>query len=298
MEKCFSWAQMAERIVSYEKEAALIQLLDDPSPVVQTALQEEFQRLGKAGLTILDRVIRGDSDDLKAHAEQIMGSISEPDPSRMLIEFIRGLQYELETGLFMINRVISPNLDIEPLQLGLDGLAQRCREISTAPMNPTEQCKLINRVLFHEAGFRGNTEDYDDPLNSCIEAVFRRRKGLPILLSSIYILLGQRLGLDLEPIGLPGHFLVGCFQGPEPFYIDPFERGRFRRVDELRELLAQHHISPEFHHLVPMPVGEVLCRVCRNLVLHFEARQQPRWANRFRTFVREFEETYRRRSEA
>ena len=289
---------MAERIVSYEKEAALIQLLDDPSPVVQKALQEEFQRLGDAGLTILDRVVREESPELREHASQILGSITDPDPSRMFVEFIRGLHYELETGLFMINRVIFPNLEIGPLRAGLDGLAQRCRDISTAPMNPGEQCKVMNRVLFHESGFRGNTEDYDDPLNSCIEAVFRRRKGLPILLSSIYILLGQRLGIDLEPIGLPGHFLVGCFQGPEPFYIDPFERGRFRRLEELRELLTHHHISPEFHHLVPMPVGEVLCRVCRNLVLHFEARQQPRWANRFRTFVREFEETYRRRSEA
>ncbi|NDV61041.1 hypothetical protein G0Q06_01110 [Puniceicoccales bacterium CK1056] len=289
---------MAERVVSYEKEAALVKLLDDPSPLVQKALKEEFQRLGRAGVTILDRVIREESADLKAPATRILGTIAEPDPSQMFLDFIRSLHYELETGLFMINRVIFPNLKIQPLQSGLDALANRCREISTAPMNPGEQCKLINRVLFHEAGFRGNTEDYDDPLNSCIEAVFRRRKGLPILLSSIYILLGQRLGMDLEPIGLPGHFLVGCFQGPEPFYIDPYERGRFRRVDELRELLAQHHVSPEFHHLVPMPVGEVLCRVCRNLVLHFEARQQPRWANRFRTFVREFEETYRRRSEA
>lgn len=289
---------MAERVVSYEKEAALVKLLDDPSPLVQEALQAEFQRLGKAGVTILERVVREESGDVKASAGQILGTIAEPDPTRMFLDFIRGLHYELETGLFMINRVIFPNLRIEPLRAGLDALANRCREISTAPMNPSEQCKLINRVLFHEAGFRGNVEDYEDPLNSCIEAVFRRRKGLPVLLSSIYILLGQRLGMDLEPIGLPGHFLVGCFQGPEPFYIDPYERGRFRRVDELRELLAQHHVSPEFHHLVPMPVGEVLCRVCRNLVLHFDARQQPRWANRFRTFVREFEETYRRRSEA
>jgi regulator of sirC expression with transglutaminase-like and TPR domain len=289
---------MAERIVSYEREAALIKLLDDPSPVVQKALRAEFQRLGKAGVTILDKVVREEAAARKEHASRILGTLVDPDPSRMFLEFIQSLNYELETGLFMINRVIFPNLDIQPLRAGLDGLAQRCREISTAPMNPMEQCKLINRVLFHEAGFRGNAEDYEDPLNSCIDAVFRRRKGLPVLLSSIYILLGQRLGLDLEPVGLPGHFLVGCFQGPEPFYIDPFERGRFRRVDELRQLLAQHHVSPEFHHLVPMPVGEVLCRVCRNLVLHFEARQQPRWANRFRTFVREFEETYRRRSEA
>lgn len=289
---------MAERIVSYERETALISLLEDPSPVVQTALLEEFQRLGSDGISILQQVVREQRGERRENAKHILGAILGPDPARMLVEFIRSMNYELETGLFLINRVICPELNIVPLRRGLDHLAQRCREIRVVPMNPREQCKLINRVLFHEAGFRGNTEDFEDPLNSCIEAVYRRRKGLPILLSAVYILVGQRLGLELEPVALPGHFLVGCFQGTEPLYIDPFERGRFRSVDELRNLLAQHHISPEFHHLVPVPVGEVLCRVCRNLVLHFDARQQSRWANRFRGFVREFEETYRRRSEA
>jgi regulator of sirC expression with transglutaminase-like and TPR domain len=285
---------MAERIISYERESALVSLLEDPSLVVQEGLTAEFQRLGPEGLAILRKVVRESSGERKAHAAQILGGIQGPDPSRMLVEFIRGLRYELETGLFLINRVIAPELEILPVRSGLDALAGRCREIRVAPMTPREQCKLMNRILFHEAGFRGNTEDFEDPLNSCIEAVFRRRKGLPILLSAIYILVGQRLGLELEPIGLPGHFMVGCFQGKEPLYIDPFERGRFRSVDELREILARHHIAPEFHHLVPVPVGEVLCRVCRNLVVHFEARKQARWANRFRVFVREFEQTYRR----
>ncbi|HSH08756.1 MAG TPA: transglutaminase-like domain-containing protein, partial [Oceanipulchritudo sp.] len=184
-----------------------------------------------------------------------------------------------------------------PLKEGLDILARRCRELGVAQMTSRERCKLINRVLFHEYGFRGNTEDFEDPLNSCIEAVFRRRKGLPITLSAIYILVAQRMGMELEPISLPGHFMVGCFQGSEPLYIDPYERGRFRGLDEVRELLESRHISPEFHHIAPVPVGEVLCRVCRNLVAHFDNRNAARWANRFRVFVREFEQTHQRQSD-
>jgi regulator of sirC expression with transglutaminase-like and TPR domain len=287
-------AAMAERIISHERETALVALLEDPSPVVQKGLLEEFRRLGPEGLSILRKVVRESGGDRRAHAGQILAGMVGPDPSRMLVDFIRAKRYELETGLFLINRVISPDLEVLPVRSGLDALAARCREMRVAPMSARGQCKLINRILFHEAGFRGNTEDFEDPLNSCIEAVYRRRKGLPILLSALYILVGQRLGLELEPIGLPGHFMVGCFQGKEPIYIDPFERGRFRSVDELRDLLARHHIAPEFHHLAPVPVGEVLCRVCRNLVVHFEARKQLRWANRFRVFVREFEQTYRR----
>jgi regulator of sirC expression with transglutaminase-like and TPR domain len=289
---------MAERTVSYEHEAALTALLEDPSPLVQQALAEEFDRLGQDGLVILNKVVREAEGDRRAHAREILSNLTEPDPSETLVAFIRSMQYELETGLFLINRVLTPDLEIEPLKRGLDELAERCREIRVGSMSPREQCRLMNRVLFHEGGFRGNLEDYEDPLNSCLDAVFHRRRGLPIVLSAIYILVGQRLGMELEPIGLPGHFMVGCFQGPEPLYIDPFERGRFRTVDEVRALLIRNHVSPDFHYLVPVPVGEVLCRVCRNLVHHFDARKETRWANRFRKFVREFEETRRRHSEA
>lgn len=289
---------MADPIISPGHEQALIRLLEDSSPVVQTALLDEFQRLGKTGLSILQKAVREEDNPARTHAMQLLDTLSGPDPSRMLVEFIRDTRYELETGLFLINRVIYPELAIEPVRSGLDHLAQRCRDLGLGHMPAREQCKVINRVLFHEAGFRGNAEDYEDPLNSCIEAVFRRRKGIPILLSSLYILVGQRLGLELEPIGLPGHFMVGCFQGTEPLYIDPFERGRFRRVEDIREMLIRHNVAPEFHHMVPVPVGEVLCRVCRNLVRHFDARKQPRWANRFRAIVREFDEVHRRSREA
>lgn len=289
---------MAQRIISNAREKALVSLLEDPSPIVQEALLKEFQRLGSDGISILQKVIREGEEDSRKPASQIVGTLIGPDPSRLFFDFIRSLQYDLESGLLMINRVIFPECDREQSRDGMEKLADRCRELGVAPMNPREQCRVINRVLFHEAGFRGNTEDFDDPLNSCMEVVLKRKTGLPILLSSLYILVGQRLGLDLEPIGLPGHFMVGSFTGSEPFYIDPFEREKFRTMEDVREFLIQRQITPELHHLAPVPVGEVLCRVCRNLVRQFEARNQPRWANRFRMFVREFEQTHRRRSGA
>ena len=249
---------MTDRVISLERESALVRLLDDPSQVVQEALAAEFQRLGPAGVSILQKVARGEGDPAREHARHILSNMVDPDPGQQLVDFIRSLRYDLETGLLLINRVIFPALDIQMVRHGLDRLSNRCRELRVMPMPPREQCKLMNRVLFHEFGFRGNNEDYEDPLNSCLEAVCRRRKGLPVTLSALYILVGHRLGLELEPIGLPGHFMVGCFQDEHPFYIDPFERGRFRSVEEIRFLLESQHVSPEFYHLVPVPVGEVV----------------------------------------
>lgn len=289
---------MSERKVSVEREQALVKLLDDPSPVVQEGVKEAFGGLGLTGVDILRKVVREETGETLRQAEELLALLTGPEPTDVLVQFIRGLQYELETGLLLINRVMNPELDVDGLRRELDEMAGRCRMLGIEKLRPRDQCRIVNRVLFHEYGFRGNTEDYEDPLNSCLEAVVRRRKGLPILLSCLYILMGDRVGLEMEPIGFPGHFLVGNFEEREPLYIDPFERGRFRTVPELRNLLAMRNVAPEFQHLVPVPVGEVLCRVCRNLVGHFESRGEQRWSRRFRGFVREFNETYRRHSEA
>ena len=55
---------------------------------------------------------------------------------------------------------------------------------------------MLNRVLFHEYGLRGNTDHYTDPLNSYLDQVLIRRKGIPISLSIVYLLVAERVGMN------------------------------------------------------------------------------------------------------
>jgi regulator of sirC expression with transglutaminase-like and TPR domain len=122
--------------------------------------------------------------------------------------------------------------------------------------------------------------------------VLERRTGIPLSLSIVYLLVAERLGVDLEPVGLPGHFIVGCFVDDLPFFIDPFDRGVFRDADEIFDLLRANNIVPKASDLAPTPVREVLCRSCRNLVNHYTAAGEPERAKLFARFVEEFETTY------
>jgi regulator of sirC expression with transglutaminase-like and TPR domain len=273
-------------------EAALVALLDDPSPAVQKALTEEFARLGPARLQFLRAISNDSNHPCKAAAARQLEALMGPAPSQHLIRFIHSGQHELETGMYLINRVLAPEVELPAISGRLDALAGRCKELMVKPATIRQQCKMINRVLFHECSFRGNTEDYENPLNSCLDAVLQRRQGLPITLSVIYLLVARRLGIDLQPIGLPGHFMVGHLGASDPFFLDPFERGRVRSPMELREYLLLRNVIAQPSQLEPVPVSEVLCRVCRNLALHFESRREPRWANRFRAFVREFDKVH------
>ena len=143
-------------------------------------------------------------------------------------------------------------------------------------------------------GIHGNVENYTDPRNSFLDQVLERRTGIPLSLSIVYLLVAERLGLDLEPVGLPGHFIVGCFTDEMPFFIDPFDRGVFRDAAEIFDLLRANNVIPKPGDLSPAPVREVLCRSCRNLVNHYTSAGEPERARVFSRFVEEFESTYAR----
>jgi regulator of sirC expression with transglutaminase-like and TPR domain len=274
-----------------EREAFL-SLLDDTSPAVRRALLARFMELGPASASFLQTVSRGSNRVLARHAAFFLDELQFSDPVAEFRGFIRSLNYELESGALLLARTVSPRLNAGDVIRQLDAIATRCRELIVEPSSAREKCRVLNRVLFHEWGFHGNVENYTDPRNSFIDQVLERRTGIPLSLSVVYLLVAERLGIDLEPVGLPGHFIVGCFIDELPFFIDPFDRGVFRDGEEIFDLLRANNITPKANDLSPTPVREVLCRSCRNLVNHYTAAGEPERAKLFGRFVEEFEATY------
>lgn len=280
--------------MSEARRDALLGLLDDLTPPVRKALLAHFVTIGQPAVQFLQEVAHGPNRILARHAGWFLDEIKFSDPVAEFRGFIRSLNYELETGALLLSRTVSPGLDVGACCDTLDQIAARCRELITLPASPREQCRIINRILFHEWGFHGNVDNYTDPLNSLLDHVLVRRKGIPLSLSTVYLLVAERLGLDLEPVGLPGHFVVGCFGGSKPFFIDPFDRGIFLDTDEVFALLRANKIVPKGSDLTPTPIREVLCRSCRNLVNHYKAAGDLDHAKLFSSFVEEFDATYER----
>jgi len=281
-------------VLNPNQQEAFLGLLDDPSPAVHRALLAHFAQCGPAAAPFLQSVACGSNRVLARHAARFLEELNFTDPVAEFRGFIRSLNYELESGALLLARTVTPDLDIGRCCTALDEIAARCRELIAEPSSVREKCRILNRVMFHEWGFHGNEEHYTDPRNSFLDQVLERRTGLPISLSIVYLLVAERLGLELEAVGLPGHFVVGCFTEELPFFIDPFDRGVFRDPDEIFALVSRTKADPEISDLAPTPVREVLCRCCRNLVNHYHTAGDPERARLFAEFVREFETTYER----
>ncbi len=273
-------------------------MLDDPNLAVRRGLLAYFVEKGGAAGPFLQEVARGSNRVLAHHAAAFLDELKFSDPVADFLGFIRSLNYELETGALLLARTVNPTLDAGECCSMLDRIAARTRELIAEPSTAREKCRVMNRVLFHEFGFHGNVEHYTDPRNSFLDQVLHRRTGIPLSLSMVYVLVAGRIGLELEPIGLPGHFVVGCHVDDQPFFVDAFERGVFRDAEDLFGMLRSNNIVPKATDLAPTPVREVLCRSCRNLVNHYTAGGDPDRAKLFAGFVEEFEATYERHAQS
>ena len=283
---------MRDPSLSTRKKNALLSLLDDPSPSVRDALVEVFKSMGPCGLEILSEAAQSSNRLIGWYANAYLSQLKSSDPLHELKSFIHSGNYELETGWIMISRVAHPTLDIGTICSELDDYADRCKELCVPPATSREYCAVINRVLFHELGFRGNSDRYTDPANSFINTVLLTRKGLPISLSLLYVLIATRLGIAIEPINAPGHFVVGCFEETAPFYVDPFHHGKFLTAGQMLKRLEANNLAPNLSHLAPATTHETLTRLCRNLVHHYLESGEESNASVFADILKEFKDAY------
>lgn len=124
-----------------------------------------------------------------------------------------------------------------------------------------------HRLLFVTYGFGGDGDTYHDSRNSFLPDVLDRRRGIPISLSVVAMEVGRRLGVTVEGVGMPGHFLVRAV-GAQPMFVDPFNGGQILDEDGCRERFAQmfgdgRPFSRQF--LAPVSTHMILVRMLNNL---------------------------------
>jgi regulator of sirC expression with transglutaminase-like and TPR domain len=152
-------------------------------------------------------------------------------------------------------------VDAGAVRAELDALAGELREaLSGAASAPWVQARALADLLGGVHGFAGDRREYDRPENSMLDAVLERRRGLPILLSVVYVEVARRAGLRVLGVGLPGHFVVGHFGTIPPLLLDPFDGG------------ASVEAPTPAHLLRPWPPQEIAMRTLNNLVRSFERR--------------------------
>ena len=155
-----------------------------------------------------------------------------------------------------------PRLDTQEVLLRLDVLAERVRRRAPAPGRSATTLHALRTVLFEEEGMTGNETDYGDPRNSFLNEVLERRRGIPISLCVVYMEVARRVGLPLQGVGFPGHFLAkyASPSGTEIF-VDAFNGGEMLSADEC---VARYRARTGGRHAAVTP-RQILARMLQNL---------------------------------
>lgn len=136
----------------------------------------------------------------------------------------------------------------------LDALGAELAASAPPGTGPARQAEALTAVLAQRHGFGDREEDYDEPELSMLDAVLRTGRGLPILLSVVYMEAARRARWPVWGVGLAGHFVIGHFGAREAIVLDPYRGGR-----PLPAPLAHGQVRP-------WPVQAIAARMLSNLV--------------------------------
>ena len=174
----------------------------------------------------------------------------------------------LAEGALLIALEAYPDLDVSTYLRRLDGMAEAVSVRLGLELEPRRIVSYINACLFDEQGFRGNRRDYYDTRNSFLNEVLDRKVGIPITLSIIYLDIGRRVGLPINGVGMPGHFIVQYSARPEPFQIDPFHDGKILSEQDCADRVSQIYgrdLPWRESYLHPVSDLHILARMLNNL---------------------------------
>jgi len=258
---------------------ALIKLVEDPDDHIYSHVKDKILEYGKFAIPYLDEVWNDPNTPAlyQSRLEGLINQIQFKYIQEGIIEWISQDEPDLLEGFVLISRFKYPDLSFEYI----DKYLEKIKKDIWLELNPNltafEQIKVFNKVFFEIYGFRGNVNDYHSPRNSFINTVLESKKGNPLSLSIIYMIVAQRLELPLSGINLPNHFVLGYIDKPLSrltgnsksdvvFYINPYSKGALLMNGDLERFLTELKLPLKDEFLLPCDSTSIILRIINNLI--------------------------------
>jgi regulator of sirC expression with transglutaminase-like and TPR domain len=206
-------------------------------------------------------------------------------------EWYKTNDHDLLHGVYLVSKYRFPEYDKQHLISAIEKLRLDVWLELNYELSPYEKVRIINYILYQVHGLKGNVDNYHDPANSFINQVLETKKGNPILLAVIYMLVAQRLNVPIFGVNLPQHFVLAYLEefgksnvemkfneieewlnqsGKVLFYVNAFNGGTIFSKTNLEQFLSQINIEIKGDFLLPCSNLDVIKRILRNLASAYE----------------------------
>ncbi len=267
-ESCLKWLKNMAEDQKLKELKALLSLLDEPDPEVFERIRSRVQAYGTDAVTLLEAKWEESFDPfLQDRIEDIIHSIQLDDLYAAICSWAQLGSDDLLKGFILAARYQYPDLDTEKIFKEVGALVQDVWLELNDRLTALEKIKVVNHILFDVHKFRGNKSNIRSPENLYLNTLLESRKGNPLSIGILYMIIANSLKMPVYGVDLPNHFVLvymdlkGSSDAPATgnplFYINPFNRGA----------LFTHHEIEVYLRQIKLPPDEVYYRPCNNITI-------------------------------
>lgn len=251
---------------------ALVTLLDDEDHEIVEHVEKQIRHLGGIAIPFLEDHWEENSlnPNLQKRIEDIIHDLQYQLVIDRLLEWKNRGAEDLLEGMWIIATYQYPDLHLEKLKQHINDMYFDAWLEFRDNLHPHDQVRILNQVFFDKHKFQPNTKNFHSAANSMLNQVFDMKRGNPISLCIIYMLIAKRLGMPVSGVNLPSLFIL-TYKSPQiQFYINVFNKGLiFTKVD-IDNYIKQMHLNPNEVFYEPCDNMDIIRRVLRNLIVSFE----------------------------
>lgn len=251
---------------------AMISLLDDTDTEVVSIIENNIKNLGSAAIPVLEKEWEnnGLNPILQQRIENLMHEMHLSNLTDEFKNWKNSNNNDLMTGLWLISKYQYPDLKIENLQDEIKKIQMEVWLKTEDKMHPNDVVRVLNQVVFEEFKFEPNVKNFHSPSNSMFNLVLSQKKGNPVALSCLFILLAQRLDLPIYGVNLPNLFVLIFDYPGYRFFLNPFNRGQVFLEKDIDDYLKQMNIQPDAKYYKSCSNVEIIKRILTNLTFAYQ----------------------------
>ena len=297
-------------MLELQKIKALISLLDDSDHQVWEPAMNELSNAGYAITDTLTQLLSEGLESTEQHErlEACIEQIRFQHIGQQIITWKNQGGHNLLEAMTLICQLKYPEVTEVDLQEQLEALRLDAWLEFHYDLTSFEKVKILNYILFQLHGFRGDEDNFLHHDNSFINKVLDNKKGNPISLSIIYMLVAQRLNVPVYGINLPRHFIMAYVEDEETdtienfndkqdisedangeikFYINAYNGGGVFNLTQLKGILKEMSLEEKPEYMTPCTNAEIVLRVLMNLYNSYLSKEKSDAAY-FDKIIKEF----------
>ncbi len=257
---------------------ALISLIDEPDEVLFQQVQKHIYSYGMNAIPELEKAWEQTLDNQIQGRIDIIYEIQQKQLFQELHNWALFGYDNLLNGFIILTRFQYPDLDMKALTHEIGSIVQQVWMEMNENLTPLEKVKVLNHVIYDINKFGGNTSNIKSPDNFYLKNLLDNRKGNPLSLGMLYILIAKSINIPIYGVNLPRHFVLAYLEEShiKPaveansdqvlFYLNPFNKGAVFTRNEIELYLRQMRLEKDESYFKPCSNQDIIRRMIDGLI--------------------------------